>query len=54
MHEYFWLFTDANDELPELWEKMMCLMNNKDISYKVFKNNKKRFNSLKEFLKTIE
>ena len=54
LHEYFWLFTDSSDELPELWKNMMSLMNNEDMSYEAFKNNKKRFNSLKEFLKTIE
>lgn len=34
LHEFFWLFTDGNDDLPECWEKMMKLGNNYEFTKK--------------------
>lgn len=32
LHEFFWLFTDGNDELPECWDNMMRLGGNYEYS----------------------
>lgn len=53
LHEFFWLFTDGNDELPECWDNMMKLGGNYEFSKEVYKKNKKRYANLKDFLENI-
>lgn len=36
LHEFFWLFTDGNDELPECWESMMKLGGNYEYTKEQF------------------
>ena len=53
LHEFFWLFTDGNDELPECWESMMKLGGNYEYTKEQFKKNNKKFKDMDEFLKQI-
>lgn len=53
LHEFFWLFTDGNDELPECWDNMMKLGGNYEFSKEVHKKNKKRYADLEDFLEKI-
>ena len=53
LHEFFWLFTDGNDELPECWERMMKLGGNYEYTKEQFKKNNKKFKNMDEFLKQI-
>ena len=53
LHEFFWLFTDGNDELPECWESMMKLGENYEYTKEQFKKNNKKFKDMDEFLKQI-
>ena len=53
LHEFFWLFTDGNDELPECWKSMMKLGGNYEYTKEQFKKNNKKFKDMDEFLKQI-
>lgn len=53
LHEFFWLFSDGNDKLPECWKDTMELLGNVEFCYEVFKKNKKIFRDKKEFLERI-
>lgn len=53
LHEFFWLFTDGHDELPECWESMMKLGGNYEYTKEQFKKNNKKFKNMDEFLKQI-
>lgn len=54
LHEFFWLFCDGTDELPDCWKSMMALIGNEEYSYKRLKNNKKKFQDKDSFLKSIK
>lgn len=54
LHEFFWLFTDGNAELPECWEVMMKLVGNEEYSYKKLKENKPRYKNMDEFLGSVK
>lgn len=51
LHEFFWLFTDGEDELPECWESMMRLGGNYEFTKEVFRRHKKQYTSLSDFLR---
>lgn len=53
LHEFFWLFTDGNDELPYCWDSMMKIGGNYEYTEEHFKKNKKTFKNMEEFLKNI-
>lgn len=53
LHEFFWLFTDNDDELVDTWKKMMELVGNKKFLSRVLRTNKKIFENLKDFLNHI-
>lgn len=53
LHEFFWLFTDGDDELPECWENMMRLGGNYEQTKEVHRTNKKQFDNMKCFLESI-
>ena len=53
LHEFFWLFTDGNDELPECWESMMKLGGNYEYTKEQFRKNNKKFKDMEDFLKQI-
>lgn len=50
LHEFFWLFTDGNDPLPECWDSMMKLGGNYDFTQKMHQKNKKQFADMRDFL----
>lgn len=54
LHEFFWLFCDGQDELPDCWKSMMTLVGNEKYSYKKMQTNKKQFKNKKEFLQNIK
>ena len=53
LHEFFWLFTNGEDELPECWDSMMKLGGNYEFTKKVHQSNKKRFSDINDFLHNI-
>ena len=53
LHEFFWLFTDGNDELPECWESMMKFGGNYEYTKEQFRKNNKKFKDMEDFLKQI-
>lgn len=50
LHEFFWLFSDADSELTEKWKSMMKLVGNEEFSYEQLAQNKKQFKDMKAFL----
>ena len=53
LHEFFWLFSNGEDELPECWTKMQKLVGNENKTKEKFNKNKKMFKNMEEFLKSI-
>mgnify|MGYP002282746338 FL=1 len=53
LHEFFWLFTNGEDELPECWDSMMRLGENYEYSKGKLRENQKKFSNMKEFLKNV-
>lgn len=53
LHEFFWLFTDGNNELPECWDRMMRLGGNYEYTKEQFTKNSKKFENMDEFLRQI-
>lgn len=53
IHEFFWLFADGKDELPECWDRMMRLGGNYEYTNKQFKKNCKKFKNMDDFLKQM-
>lgn len=54
LHEFFWLFCDGQDELPECWEHMQKLVGNEGQTKKVFSKHKKMFVSKNDFLNYVK
>lgn len=54
LHEFFWLFCDGEDELPNCWKSMMILVGNEERSYQKIKTNKKMFRNKEDFLQSIK
>lgn len=54
LQEFFWLFTDGSNELPEIWDKKLEFAGNYEKSKKMLKNNKKGFNGMKDFLDSVK
>lgn len=54
LHEFFWLFCDGTDELPDCWKSMMMLIGNEEYSYSKIRNNKKKFRNKDSFLKSVK
>ena len=53
LHEFFWLFSNREDELPECWARMQKLVGNEVKTNEIFRKNKKMFKGMKEFLKNV-
>lgn len=53
LHEFFWLFSDGNDNLPDSWEHMMNVCGNYEYSKSVLKNNRKQFENMEDFLSKV-
>lgn len=54
LHEFFWLFCDGKDELPDCWEHMQKLVGNEEQTKRVFSRHKKMFANKKDFLNHIK
>jgi acetyltransferase-like isoleucine patch superfamily enzyme len=54
LQEFFWLFSDGEDTLPDCWKQMMSLMGNEAQSYECLRINKKKYESMDLFIKSIE
>ena len=54
LHEFFWLFTNGDAELPECWKKMMRLVGNEEYSYKKLGENTPPYRDMNEFLKSVK
>ncbi len=54
LHEFFWLFTTGDSDLPDCWKKMMSLVGNAEYSYKKLNENHPRYKNMDEFLKSIK
>ena len=53
LQEFFWLFTDNPDELPEIWKSMNRLCGNEEYTDEVMKKHKKLYRDKNEFLNVI-
>ena len=53
LNEFFWLFKDNTDPLPEYFQVMMDLVGNKTETYNKFCKNKKKYLNYKDFLAHI-
>ena len=54
LHEFFYLFTNADVELPKKWKTQMALMGNEEYSYKVLRDHTPMFADMEQFLKSIK
>lgn len=54
LHEFFWLFSDDPDNLPELWKHMNSLIGNEALTNEVMKKHQKSFTDMDDFLKSIK
>lgn len=54
LNEFFWLFCDSNEELPEPFEKMMRLGGNYEFSNDTFSKHEKKYQSYEAFLRSID
>lgn len=50
LHEFFWLFTDGHDALPESWESMMRIGGNYEGTKEAHQNHRKLFRNMNDFL----
>lgn len=53
LSEFFWLFTNGNDEMPECWQQKMRLVGNEDISKSALTRNQIKFKNMSDFLDSI-
>ena len=54
LHEFFWLFTDEPTEMPEIWKNINRLVGNEKKSNEVMKKQKKQFEDMSHFLKSVK
>ena len=54
LHEFFWLFSDNPNELPEIWKSMNRLCGNEEYTNEVMRKHKKQFESIDEFLNSTK
>lgn len=53
LREFFWLFTDGADALPECWESVMKLGGSYELSKQAHQKNVKQFADMDDFLNRI-
>ena len=53
LKEYYWLFSEENDDLDTSWEKTLHLVGNYNKSISAFKKNKKLYPNFEDFLDSI-
>lgn len=49
LHEFFWLFSDDPDTLPEIWKSMNRLCGNEEFTNEVMRRHKKEFKNMRSF-----
>lgn len=54
LSEFFWLFCNDNENLPECWEIKMGLVGNREESGKAFETHSTMFDGMEEFLKSVK
>ena len=54
LSEFFWLFTDSTENLPESWLYQMRQAGNFDRAMEKLRQNKKMFASMQEFLESVK
>lgn len=54
LHEFFWLFSDEPENLPEIWKNMNQLVGNEGLSKEVMKKHKKKYQNMSTFLDSIK
>lgn len=54
LHEFFWLFTNGDTELPDCWKKMMNLVGNEEYTYEKLRKNIPPYKNMNEFLKSVK
>lgn len=52
LHEFFWLFSDGRDKIPQCWERMLYLDGEGDCAKK-FETNEKKYENIGEFFKSV-
>ena len=53
LDEFFWLFSNDGDRMPEAWDSQMRLVGNYDLSMEKFRAHTPRFSSKEEFLRSV-
>ena len=53
LHEFFWLFEDDPDNMPDIWKQMNSLVGNETISNEKMKKHKKQWENMSDFLNSI-
>lgn len=54
LHEFFWLFEDNPDNMPDIWKQMNSLVGNETISNEKMRKHKKQYENMGAFLKSID
>lgn len=53
MYEFFWLFANGNDDIPDCWNRMLYLGRDENCAIR-FKENKKKYKDMETFLRKVE
>lgn len=54
LREFFWLFSNNPENLPEVWHEVNRLCGNEFMSTEIMKNNKTMYNGMEAFLRSIQ
>lgn len=54
LHEFFWLFSDEPETMPEIWKNVNKLVGNEERSKEVMRNHTKSYKSMSAFLSDIK
>lgn len=54
LREFFWLFTNDPEEIPDCWKSVNKLVGNEELSNKVMKKHTKQYDNMNCFLKSIK
>lgn len=54
LHEFFWLFSDNPEEIPDCWKSVNALCGNIEATCVTMRKHRKPYNSLDEFLKEVK
>lgn len=54
LHEFFWLFSDDPDTIPNVWKDMNRLVGNEEFSNQLMRQHNKKYKNMDEFLKSID